>query len=181
MLSLYFNRLRHWNSHINLTGPGSEADLVAEHLPDSFALAAVLTTPCRVVDVGSGGGLPAIPFAVLCPNCRVTLVEPRAKRVAFLRTIVRELGLANVEIRAARVEAIAADPAFDAALSRATFPPAEWLAIGAGLVTPGGRVIVFGTDDGMAGISPPPSATRAYVLADGRRRVLGVFLAQCST
>src|SRR6185295_9811748 len=106
---------------INLTGARTLDELAADHLPDAFALAEAVPPGAALVDVGSGGGLPALPFAVLRPDVRLTLVEPRAKRVAFLRTAVRELGLAG-ELVAGHAADLPAG-AFDVAASRATFPP----------------------------------------------------------
>jgi 16S rRNA (guanine527-N7)-methyltransferase len=134
----YCELLLRWNERINLTGARTLDELLREHLPDSFALAALVGAQARVIDVGSGGGLPAVPFSLLRPDAAVTLVEPRAKRVAFLRTAVRELGLACTVV-AGRVDTV--KDRFDVASSRATFPPAEWLQEGSRLVVPGGHVL----------------------------------------
>lgn len=145
-LLAFADLLLQWNARINLTGARSVDTIVREHLPDSFAVASVLPDPARVVDVGSGGGLPAIPLAILRPALRIRLVEPLAKKVAFLRTAVRELGLvAGVSVEARRIEdlALTADGLADVALSRATFPPAEWLEVGRRLVGAAGRVLVL--------------------------------------
>src|SRR5205814_10682666 len=120
--------------------------LVAEHLPDAFALAAALPGAARVIDVGSGGGLPAIPLAVLRPPLAITLVEPIAKKAAFLRTAVRDLGLAaRVTVQARRAEAIArgAPESFGVAISRATMPPQAWVELAERLVPAGGRIFVL--------------------------------------
>src|SRR5450631_204870 len=77
---LYFRRLLEWNVRVNLTGARSMVDLIGNHLPDSFAVSRFVPVGSDVVDVGSGGGLPAIPFSIIRPDCRVTLLEPRAKR-----------------------------------------------------------------------------------------------------
>jgi 16S rRNA (guanine527-N7)-methyltransferase len=146
----YASLLLVWNARINLTGASSLGELGAEHLPDSFALASRLGdeggSPQRVVDIGSGGGLPAIPLAVLRPTLPISLVEPRSKRAAFLRTAVRELGLGDrVAVETERGEAIAEEKpgAFDVAISRATLPLPLWIHLGARLVRPGGRVFAL--------------------------------------
>jgi 16S rRNA (guanine527-N7)-methyltransferase len=143
-LARFFGLLLEWNRGINLTGADSLALLASDHLPDSLALLALVPTGARVVDVGTGGGLPALPFAILRPDCSLTLVEPRAKRAAFLRTAVRELGLA-VQVSGSRGEDLAAarPPVFEVAMSRATFAPPAWLALGRRLVVAGGRVLTF--------------------------------------
>jgi len=84
-----------WNQSINLTGARSSATVVSEHYPDAFALAKRLVGPARLVDVGSGGGLPALPLALLRPELTIRLCEPIAKKAAFLRTAIRELKLAD--------------------------------------------------------------------------------------
>ena len=139
-----------WNQSINLTGARSVGAVVAEHYPDAYALARRLDGPARVVDVGSGGGLPALPLALLRPELVIRLCEPIAKKAAFLRTAIRELKLADrVALEARRAEALAdelaASPSqrFDVATSRATFAPEAWVVLGRRLVRPGGRVFVL--------------------------------------
>ncbi|HVY39601.1 MAG TPA: 16S rRNA (guanine(527)-N(7))-methyltransferase RsmG [Polyangia bacterium] len=163
-----------WNARINLTGAHTVGELISEHLPDAFAVArAVGVGPKAVVDVGSGGGLPALPLAILRPDLQLTLVEPLAKKVAFLRTAVRELRLTTVSVQCARAEALV--PAtFDVAMSRATFPPAEWLVLGRRLVRTNGRVLVLtvpGTD--------LPGRRTDYL--EGRRTLVEVAGPECST
>jgi 16S rRNA (guanine527-N7)-methyltransferase len=154
----YAELLIHWNQRINLTGAKSIASVITDHYPDAYALARRLDTPARLIDVGSGGGLPALPLALLRPGLMVRLCEPIAKKAAFLRTAIRELTLADrVALEARRAEELAEElsveplgpPArgssqrFDAATSRATFAPEAWLALGRRLVRPGGRVFVL--------------------------------------
>ena len=176
-----------WNQSINLTGAKSVGAVVAEHYPDAYALARRLDNPARLIDVGSGGGLPALPLALLRPNLVICLCEPIAKKAAFLRTAIRELKLADrVGLEARRAEELVDELAaqrtgklpgataavsgpFDVATSRATFAPEAWLALGRRLVRPGGRVFVLtvpGT--GIEG------ATDTY--GDGRRALIEVLL-----
>src|SRR5262249_12738822 len=119
------------------------------HFDDAFVLATALSGPAEVVDVGSGGGLPAVPLAVLRPALRLTLVEATAKKAAFLRTVVREPDLGDrASVDARRAEAlVAAHASFDAALSRAALPPADWVDLGVRLVHPGGRVLVLSSTE----------------------------------
>jgi 16S rRNA (guanine527-N7)-methyltransferase len=139
---IFFRLLLEWNRRINLTGAKSIAELEDEHLIDSVALAYLIPAGARVVDVGSGGGLPAIPFSIVRPDCNVTLVEPRAKRVAFLHTAARVLGGSRLKVVNGRDEDLLACT-FDVAVSRATYPPKEWLEQGRRLVVAGGEVIVL--------------------------------------
>ncbi|HXT99896.1 MAG TPA: RsmG family class I SAM-dependent methyltransferase [Polyangia bacterium] len=177
-LVAYGDMLLRWTARINLTAARSIDVLVGEHFPDAFALARRLEGTARldrVVDVGSGGGLPAIPLALLRPGLSVELVEPIAKKAAFLRTAIRDLALGDrVSVRMARGEAvaraIAADrpSAFDVAISRATLAPAKWLALGVRLVRPGGRVFVLTTADAL------PELPDREVYFDGRRSLIEV-------
>lgn len=143
-IAVYMKRLLEWNRQVNLTGARSFQQLLGEHLPDSFALSKLVPLDSSVVDVGSGGGLPGIPFALLRPDCRVTLLEPRAKRVAFLNTAARETACKNVSVVRARLEEVALLRS-DVAVSRATFPPETWLELGPSMVVASGRVVVLST------------------------------------
>jgi 16S rRNA (guanine527-N7)-methyltransferase len=150
--------LLRWNARINLTGARNSEELLREHFPDSFAMAALVPLASSLVDVGSGGGLPALPFSLLRPDVSLTVVEPRAKRVAFLRTAVRELGLA-VTVVSGRAEEV--NERFSVASSRATFPPPEWLSVGSALVRPGGEVLFLVHEPGE--LPFPPSRQHRIV------------------
>jgi 16S rRNA (guanine(527)-N(7))-methyltransferase RsmG len=165
--------LLRWNAQINLTGARSLDTLVESHYIDAFALAAWLPEPLRLIDVGSGGGLPALPLALLRPGLQVDLCEPIAKKGAFLRTAIRELGLAErVRLDARRGEEIAkaGGTGFDAAVSRATLAPEVWLPLGRRLARAGGRVFILTTP--AHALAGEPSRSKAY--AGGRRLLLEV-------
>jgi 16S rRNA (guanine527-N7)-methyltransferase len=137
----YASLLLTWTARINLTGAVSLEDLASEHLPDSFALASRLADAgtLQAVDVGSGGGLPALPLAILCPSLSLRLLEPIAKKAAFLRTAIREFGLGErITVDTRRAQTLVPG-SFDVALSRATLPPRSWLSLAQDLVRPGGR------------------------------------------
>jgi 16S rRNA (guanine527-N7)-methyltransferase len=139
-LKTFCDLLLVWNARINLTGARDAGELDGEHLLDAVALAALVPPGARLLDVGSGGGLPAVPFAVLRPDVALTLVEPRAKRVAFLRTALRAVG-SSAQVHGERVEDLGIEAgAFDVAASRATFEPVEWLSLGRGLAP---TIVVF--------------------------------------
>jgi 16S rRNA (guanine527-N7)-methyltransferase len=149
----YCDLLLSWGARINLTAAPSVEALIESHLPDAFALAARLRAPAAVIDIGSGGGLPAIPLAILRPALVLELCEPIAKKGAFLRTAIRELGLVpRVRVTGGRGEQIAATRpgAFDVAISRATLPPPAWVALGRKLVRSGGRVFALVAADALA-------------------------------
>lgn len=124
-----------WNRRIDLTAARSADELVDLMVADAAVLAR--TRPPagqRWVDVGSGAGAPGLALALLAPKLVLTLVEPREKRVAFLRTALGTLGRTDIVVERRR-SAELADVRFDVALSRATLSPPEWLREGARLAT----------------------------------------------
>jgi 16S rRNA (guanine(527)-N(7))-methyltransferase RsmG len=174
-LSSYAVSLLRWNARINLTAARAIDVLVKDHFPDAFALARKIEQPAHAIDVGSGGGLPAIPLALLRPELTLELCEPIAKKAAFLRTAIRELGLgARASVRVGRGEAVAGEiardssRAFDVAFSRATLAPQQWLDLGSRLVRPGGRVFVLGTANAL------PRLADREIYFDGRRALITV-------
>jgi 16S rRNA (guanine527-N7)-methyltransferase len=167
-LAAYVQLLLRWNVRINLTGARDAGEILRDHLPDSFALSALVPDSARVVDVGSGGGLPALPFALLRPEAILTLVEPRAKRVAFLRTAVRELGLQSTVV-AGRMEDLS--ETFAVAGARATFPPEEWWRKGQSLVAPGGQLVFFLNDPSEIPFPSSAPHRRVTYRAGSRNRV----------
>lgn len=128
-----------WNARVDLTAARNERELVDLYLADALVLAARHPRPLEPrdaeawTDVGSGAGAPGLVLAALRPDLQLTLVEPRAKRIAFLRTAVGSLSLPRpaklVDLRSSAVRAASTE----VAVSRATFAPAEWLAEGARL------------------------------------------------
>jgi 16S rRNA (guanine527-N7)-methyltransferase len=127
-------RVLEWNQRIDLTAARSHDELVDLLMADAAAIAHVAGDRLRGdwVDVGSGAGGPGLGLALLSPDISITLVEPKAKRVAFLRSVVGELSCPNVRVQRARSDELAAG-GFDCAVSRATFAPAQWLVEGARL------------------------------------------------
>jgi 16S rRNA (guanine527-N7)-methyltransferase len=123
-----------WNRRVDLTAARSVEELVDLYLIDALVLAsAEPATPAaqRWLDVGSGAGAPGLVVQLLRPELALTLVEPRAKRIAFLRTAIGQLRL-GAQLESERSDQLPA-AACDVAFSRATFPPPEWLAEGARL------------------------------------------------
>ncbi len=119
----YLQELVRWGERTNLVG-SLERGALEQHLNDALAAAPHLPRGARVVDLGSGAGLPGIPLAIAREDAELTLVEIRERRVHFLRHVVRALGLA---CRVERVDLDAGPPAapYDVALLRAVAPPAE--------------------------------------------------------
>jgi 16S rRNA (guanine527-N7)-methyltransferase len=130
-----------WNERINLSAARTAADL-QEHIDDCLSVVDTLRPYHRVLDVGSGGGLPVVVAAIVLPNIHFTALEPVHKKHAFLRTAIRELALDNLEAHAQRLNDHPIHD-YDAAMSRATFDLREWIDAGRHHVRPGGIVIGF--------------------------------------
>jgi 16S rRNA (guanine527-N7)-methyltransferase len=129
------------NQETNLTGAKDPEAFVRGPLFDALTLLPVLSLDSPLVDVGSGGGLPGVPAALWKRELRVTLVEPRPLRVAFLRRLVGALRL-EVELLEAKEKALA-NGAYAAAVSQAVWPAREWLERGVRLVCPRGAIYAF--------------------------------------
>lgn len=130
-----------WNQSINLSAARSREDL-EHHITDCLHVVPHLVGVSSVLDVGSGGGLPVVIAAISLPEVSFTALEPVHKKHAFLRTAARELGLANLEAFAVRIDDHDRRD-YDAAMSRATFDLGEWLSMGLTYVRPGGFVLGF--------------------------------------
>lgn len=131
-----------WNARVDLTAARDADELVDLYLADAVTLCAAGIEPAqRWIDVGSGGGAPGLVLAVLAPELELTLVEPRSKRVAFLRSALGALRLDRVQVQRTRSDELTAH-GWDVAVSRATLAPADWLAEGARLATSGVWVLL---------------------------------------
>ena len=129
-----------WNAKLDLTAARSPAGLVEILVLDVLEVSALIPLGATVLDVGTGAGAPGLGLALLRPDLRVACVEPLAKRVAFLRTVVGASGVqGRVAVSGARIDPAAPAlpselerfaPGYDLAVSRATFSPPVWAAVG---------------------------------------------------
>ncbi len=143
--------LREGNRRVNLTRITDPADVETRHFLDSLSAALPLLDrlkqgePLRLVDVGSGGGMPGLPLKIAFPDIRVTLVESVNKKADFLRETVAELGLSDVEVVAERAESAAHKPehrdAYDWATARALGALPVVVELCAPFLAPGGLLV----------------------------------------
>jgi 16S rRNA (guanine(527)-N(7))-methyltransferase RsmG len=144
-LALYKSELLKWTAKVNLIGPEAKENL-DEHIAEAVAAAEILKPQGEVLDFGSGGGLPAIPMAIVSPEARFHLVEADQKKWAFLKHVVRECGL-NSQVYGDRLARLLArlpeDLRFSLVVSRAVGEPEEWVPSLKGHLEDGARVALF--------------------------------------
>jgi 16S rRNA (guanine527-N7)-methyltransferase len=136
----YLDLLGKWNKVYNLTAVRDPAQMLTQHLLDCLAvvqpLKARLPALQTVLDVGAGGGLPAVVLAVACPQWQVSAVDTVAKKAAFIQTAAHSLGLPNLRGIHARVEDLA--EGYDLVCSRAFASLADFTSWSAAALKPGG-------------------------------------------
>lgn len=110
---------------------------------NSAVVAALVPPHSEVVDLGSGAGLPGVVLAMLLPGCDLRLVEPMARRTAFLAECVAQLGLENVEIVRGRAEDLTKVISADVVVSRAVTKLSQLAVLAAGLARPEGLVLAI--------------------------------------
>lgn len=182
-LERYYQALAKWNRRINLTSlvldgfPARSLDrlfiesfVAAEHIEDS---------PAVWLDLGSGGGSPAIPLKIVRPRLALTMVESKAKKAAFLREAAHAVGLADVDVLATRIEAIGhrIEPgSVDLATVRAVRLDPSILSLIEGLLRPSARLFLFGLR-----VASEPSPSRPRVASEPSSSSARVDSEQCQS
>jgi len=144
LTSTYIDILLKWNARVNLTAVRSPEEIVRRHFGESFFAARILLSerpPRRVIDLGSGAGFPGLPFAMLMPEARITLIEAQKKKGTFLKEVVFALGLRNVDVYGDRGEDYGERA--DLVTMRAVERFENALPIAVGLAEEGGRVALM--------------------------------------
>ncbi len=144
-IDVYRRELLRWNEKVNLIGPEAVQN-VDEHIAEAIAAAAMLKPAGEVLDFGSGGGLPAIPMAIVSPEARFFLVEADQRKWAFLKHIVRECSLNAVVVGDRLARALTRFPPdlkFSLVISRAVGRPNEWVPSLKAHLADGARVALF--------------------------------------
>ena len=117
-LAQYLLMLQKWNRTYNLTAIEDLSKMLTYHLADSLSVAQYLSGS-RILDVGTGGGLPGVPLAIVCPKKQFVLLDSVSKKTRFLKQVVAELGLSNVVVESQRVESYNTTVPIDVIMARA--------------------------------------------------------------
>ena len=151
-LAGYLALIDRWNRVYNLTAVRNPADMLVQHLLDSLAVVIPLrrhlqtrgpapglgTPSARILDVGSGAGLPGVVLSIVEPRWDVTCVDAVAKKASFIRQVSAELGLPNLRAQHARVEDLPAPSGFDIVTSRAFASLTDFVSLTCPLLSPTG-------------------------------------------
>lgn len=135
-----------WNAKTNLTAITEIKEIEEKHFSDSLSLLPFLLPPCRLLDLGTGGGFPGIPLKIALPELEVVLLEARQKKVSFLQAAIAELGLSKIQAYAGRAEDSQVQEKlglFDVVISRATWELKDFLSVAAVYLKKDGKIIAM--------------------------------------
>lgn len=149
----YIALLDKWNQAYNLTAVRDPGEMVTRHLLDSLAVAPHLTGQ-RIIDVGTGAGLPGIPLAILFPERQFVLLDSNGKKTRFLVQAKASLGLDNVTVIHSRVEEYRPEEPFDTVIARAFAALTDILSLCRHLVAKEGAVLAMKGDASEAELVP---------------------------
>ena len=145
-LRAYLDLLLRWNRKINLTAICAPEECVTRHFGESLYLTRLTEVQGRLLDIGSGAGFPGLALKILCPRLAVTLLEPVAKKRAFLKEIARTCEMTDVEVTGHRAEefpARVADAAYDVVTMRAVGELEEMATVASHCLEPSGKLCLW--------------------------------------
>lgn len=138
----YTSLMIKWNKVFNLTAITNPREIISRHLFDSLSIHAHVSGQ-RILDVGSGAGLPGIPLAIMNPNKDFVLLDSNGKKTRFMTQASIELGLARVQVKQTRVEQFQDKMGFDTIIARAFAPIAEAVGLMQHLMHQGSRILLM--------------------------------------
>jgi 16S rRNA (guanine527-N7)-methyltransferase len=143
----YAHILKKWNRKINLTSITDSRDIAVKHFLDSVAPSALIPQQGTLLDIGTGGGFPGVPLKILRPQQAMVLIDGVRKKINFVKYVLRELHLDNIEAIQVRAEDLIRHHyktnQFDIIVSRALADVDVLLELAEPLLRPGGRLVVY--------------------------------------
>jgi len=161
----FIKLIEKWNKAYNLTAIRDREEMARLHILDSLAIAPHIEGK-RVIDIGTGAGLPGIPLAICLPEIDFTLLDSNAKKTRFVQQVVLELKLKNVEVLHSRVENYHPEKTYDAVLTRAFAGLSDIVRLTAHLLSKDGVLLAMkgqNPDAELAGIAAKKSVVSVSV------------------
>jgi 16S rRNA (guanine527-N7)-methyltransferase len=142
LLMEYVTELMNWNRVYNLTSVRKPTDIVTRHILDSLTILPSLHGE-RILDIGTGAGLPGIPLAIACPEREFVLLDSSSKKLRFVQQTLGILNLDNVTLQDSRVEEFQPEVLFDTVICRAFSDLPDFYRYSARLCNEGGRMLAM--------------------------------------
>ncbi|MDD9304736.1 MAG: 16S rRNA (guanine(527)-N(7))-methyltransferase RsmG [Desulfobacter sp.] len=158
LMADHAEQLMVWNKKINLTAIRNPLEMAEKHFLDAVGVAGLLNGENKILDMGSGGGFPALPLKILNPSLHFSLVDSVRKKVSFLNHVVRTLELEGIKAFHSRVQALALDPdhfkSYDAVMSRGFSGLESFVDYAAPFLTPSGKIYALKGENAQNEITP---------------------------
>ena len=138
----YLELMHKWNQRLNLTAIRNPVEMVSRHLLDSVVIYPHLVGQ-RIIDVGTGAGLPGIPLSIMAPDCQFFLLDSNHKKQVFVNQVVKSLSLKNVSCIYSEVSAYQPAEKFSTILTRAFAPLEKMIHLTSHLLAEGGRFLAM--------------------------------------
>ena len=147
LFAVFLEGLWLWNRRMNLTGISEKRDMIINLLLDSLVALPYLSPGNTLLDIGSGAGIPGLPMKIGRPECEIHLMEAKAKKISFLKDMIRKLGLKGIKACQGRAEQKDNLPVlfhlYDMVTARALAPLKKTIDICSAYLEPGGLLITF--------------------------------------
>ncbi|NOQ15810.1 MAG: 16S rRNA (guanine(527)-N(7))-methyltransferase RsmG [Methyloprofundus sp.] len=142
LLLAFVKLIAKWNKAYNLSAIRKQEDMLRLHILDSLAVLPYVVGE-KIIDVGTGAGLPGIPLAIFMPSVQFTLLDSNSKKTRFVQQSIMELGLKNVEIVHGRVEELGRVAEYDVVISRAFTSLHDMMGLTEYLLQPQGMLLAM--------------------------------------
>lgn len=167
-IATYLEELQRWTKVVDLVSQSDPETIIRKHMLDSLATLSILPFKGQLLDLGSGAGFPGLPIAMARPSLIVSLLEPRRKRINFLREVIRRTALINAHAYEGRAEEFAKQKgrhsSFDVVITRATWNLKEFLSVASGFVNRDGILVAMKGKKGREELQSLSRETKEFIL-----------------